>query len=61
MEYKKAIAVMMKFLDKYPLDDEEKEAVAAAIGVLDSAVLAENRMKSMIKAKKAKRNEDMKW
>jgi len=61
MEYKKAIAVLMGLMDNYPFDAEEKEAVAAAIGVLDSAVLAENRMKGIIKAKKAKREADMKW
>jgi len=61
MEYKKAIMVLMKLMADYPLDVEEKEAVAAAIGVLDSAVLAENQIKGMIKAKKDKRDKDMKW
>lgn len=56
MEPKKAIAVLTSLSDKKNLDAEEKEAVLAAIGALDSANLAENRMKGMIKAKKTKRD-----
>ncbi|HOX30394.1 MAG TPA: hypothetical protein P5080_05610 [Candidatus Paceibacterota bacterium] len=56
MEPKKAIVVLTSLLDKKNLDAEDKEAVLAAIGALDSANLAENRMKRMIKAKKTKRD-----
>jgi hypothetical protein len=56
MEYKKAIEVLIKLPEKHKLNAEEKEAVIAAIGVLDCATLAENRMKGIIKAKKAKRD-----
>jgi len=56
MEYKKAIRVLIGLLDKKALDLEEREAVLAAIGVLDCASLGENRMKRIIKAKKAKRD-----
>jgi hypothetical protein len=59
MEYKKAIGILIKLLDKYTLDTQEKEAVLAAIGVLDCAALAENRMKRIIKAKKAKRDKSL--
>jgi hypothetical protein len=56
MEPKKAIAVLMDLLDKEFLSFQEKEAVLATIGALDSANLAENRMKGITKAKKAKRD-----
>ena len=56
MEPKKAIAVLTGLLDKEFLSSQEKAAVLAAIGALDSANLAENRIKGIIKAKKAKRD-----
>jgi len=56
MESKKAIAILIKILGKYQLGLEEKEAISTAIGVLDCATLAENRIKGIIKAKKAKRD-----
>lgn len=59
MELKKAMAILIGMLDKYPLAAEEKEAVLAAIGTLDCAVLAESRMKSIIKAKKDKRDKSL--
>jgi len=61
VEYKKAIAVLMDMLDKHRLDGEEKEAVLTAIGVLDCASLADNIMKSKIKARKAKQNKSAQW
>jgi hypothetical protein len=61
MEYKKAITVLMNMLKKRSLDKEEKEAIIAAIGVLDWASLANNRMKSIIKAQKDKRAKSIEW
>lgn len=56
MEPKKAITVLMDLLGKEVLSSQEREAVLAGIGALDSASLAENRIKGIMKAKKAKRN-----
>ncbi|MCX6758572.1 MAG: hypothetical protein NTX14_02600 [Candidatus Nealsonbacteria bacterium] len=60
METKKAIAVLISLLDKESLGVEEKEAVVAVIGALDSVNLAENRMKGIIKARKSKRDISLK-
>ncbi|MDD5569085.1 MAG: hypothetical protein PHG23_01565 [Candidatus Pacebacteria bacterium] len=60
MEYKKAIDILLKMKEKYPLDAEEKEAVLAAIGTLDCGSLAKNRMKRIIKGWKDKRDKDTK-
>lgn len=59
MESKKAIAILISMLGKYSFGVEEKEAVSAAIGVLDCATLAENRVRGIIKAKKAKRDKSL--
>lgn len=56
MEPKEAVAILKSLLDKYPLDDEEKEAVLTAIGVLGWVSLSKSRMK-MQKAKKEKAGE----
>jgi len=61
MEYKKAVTILMSLLDKHSLDAKEKEAVLTAIGVLDWASLAKNRMKRIIKARKAKRDKSIEW
>ena len=61
MESKKAIGILISMLDKYPFGAEEKEAILAAIGVLDCAKLAERRMEGIIKAKKSKRNKSLEW
>jgi hypothetical protein len=58
MEYKKAISILLKIMDKYQLDVEEKEAILTAIGTLDCGSLAENRFKGIIKARKIKRDKD---
>lgn len=55
MEAKQAIAVIIKLREKHKLDSEEKEALAAAIGALDCAVLAESKLKGYIESKKSKR------
>jgi hypothetical protein len=57
MEYDKAIAVLKSLLEKQPLNEEEKEAVLTAIGVLSLGSLA----MSKIKAQKAKRDNSAKW
>lgn len=57
MEYQKAIAVLKSLLDKHPLDDEEKEAVMTAMGILSWVSLS----KSKIKALKAKRDKAAEW
>jgi hypothetical protein len=56
MEYKKAIDVLLKISNKYPLDIEEKEAILSAIGTLDCGSLAENRFRGIIKGRKAKKD-----
>ncbi len=61
MEYKKAVAILMRMLNKRSLDKAEKEAVLTAIGVLDWAKLGKNRIKSMVKARKAKREKSIEW
>jgi hypothetical protein len=58
MEYKKAISVLLKMLDKHLFDAEEKEALLTAIGTLDCGSLAENRFKGIMKAQKAKREKE---
>jgi len=61
MEYKKALAILLKMLDRCALEGEEKEAVLTAVGVLDAASLGENRFKSIIKARKEKRDKGVEW
>lgn len=51
----------MDLRKKQSLNDEEKEAILAAIGALDSVNLAENRVKGIIKAKKARRNKNLEF
>jgi hypothetical protein len=50
MNDKKVIEILMALLDKYPLSDEENEAVRLAIGILGWSTLAEGRGKSMREA-----------
>jgi hypothetical protein len=59
MEYKKAMNILLKLLDKDFLNAEEKEAVQTAIGTLDCGSLCENRVKGMIKARKVKHDKDI--
>lgn len=61
MEYKKAIEILMSLMKKRSFNDKEKEAIMTAIGVLDLASLGENRMKSIINARKAKRAKSLEW
>lgn len=57
MDDKKAIEILLRLLDKYPLDNEEKEAVHSAVGVLSWTSLSQSR----IRAKKAKKEKSAKW
>ncbi len=61
MEYKQAIAVLTKMLEERSLDADEKEAVLAAIGVLDWASLGKTRLKSMAEKRKEKRDKSIEW
>lgn len=57
MDDKKAIEILLRLLDKYPLDNEEKEAVHSAVGVLSWTSLSQSR----IRVKKAKKEKSAKW
>jgi hypothetical protein len=57
MEYKEAVDVLKRLMEKHPLDAEEKEAVMTAIGVLVWGALG----KSKTKAIKAKRDMRTQW
>ena len=57
MEYNKAIAILKSLLDRRSLDAEEKEAVMTAIGLLSWASLS----KSIVKARKEKRDKSTEW
>jgi hypothetical protein len=59
MEYKKAIDILLKMLDKGSLSAEEKEAILTAIGTLDCGALAKNRLKRIIKTQKARREKGL--
>lgn len=59
MEYKEAIKILLRLLDKDFLNVEEKKAVQTAIGTLDCGSLGENRVRGMIKARKVKRDKDI--
>jgi hypothetical protein len=57
MEHEKAVSVLKSLLDKNLLDDEEKEAVLAAIGLLSWAALGKTRMKAL----KNRREKSAEW
>lgn len=59
MEYKKAIEILLKIMEKDSLAAEEKEAIQTAIGTLDCGSLAENRFKGILKGIKVKREKDV--
>lgn len=53
MESKQAANILIKMLESYPLSEEEKEAVSAAIGILSWTMLSDSRMKAQrVKRKK---------
>ena len=57
MDDKKIAIILMGFLEKYPLNDEERKAIKSAIGILSWASLAESRIKN----KKDKLDKSAKW
>ena len=57
MEDKKAIAILIKLLDKSSLNAEDKEAISAAIGILSWTSLSKSRIKTL----KAKKDKSAKW
>jgi len=61
MEDKKAAEILIKMIDSRALEGEEKEAVLAAVGVLSWTSLAKNRIDSLAKNRKAKREKDSKF
>ncbi|MFA7309749.1 MAG: hypothetical protein WC050_02485 [Candidatus Paceibacterota bacterium] len=54
MDDKKAIEVLTKMLAKYPLNDEEAEAVREAIGILSWTKLLEGMKENMKRARDKK-------
>ena len=58
MDDKKAIELLIGMLTKYPLTDEEKEAIRDAIGILGWSKLMEGRKESMKRARDKKLEED---
>jgi hypothetical protein len=57
MDYQKTIAVLKNLVEKHPLNDEEKEAVQTAMGVLVWGSLA----KSKTRAQTTKREKRTQW
>ena len=55
MDDKKAAEILIKLMDKYSFNDEEKEAVSNAIGILSWTSLNQSRIKSL----KAKRDKNI--
>lgn len=57
MDDKKAVAILIKLLNKNLLSTEEKEAVTTAIGILSWTSLSQSRVKDI----RAKREKRTKW
>jgi hypothetical protein len=58
MENEKAVVILKGILEKHSLDNEEKEALMTAIGVLS---LGSSISKSRIKSLRAKRDRSTQW
>lgn len=56
MEPREAIEILIKMQNKYSFNSKEKQAVIAAMGVLDSAAFTKNRIKGIIAKQKNKLN-----
>ncbi len=52
MDHKKAMNILFNLRKKYPLEEEEKEAVNTAIGIFSLTYLAKNRLKKFKKEDK---------
>lgn len=61
MDYKKAIIILLKMKEKYPLTEEEKEAILTAMSTLDCGSLADTRLKKITKGIKAKQEKNLHW
>ncbi|HBU07208.1 MAG TPA: hypothetical protein DEB09_03950 [Candidatus Magasanikbacteria bacterium] len=59
MEYKKALNILLKMLNKYSFTTEEKDAMITAVGTLDCGSLMDNRFKGIIKSRKKKQAKDL--
>jgi hypothetical protein len=57
MDHKKAAELLLNIQNKASLNEEEKEALSTAIGILSWTALAKNRLKGQ----KEKRSKDSKW
>jgi len=57
MDDKKTTAILMRLLEKNILNEDEKEALKAAIGTLSWTALAGSRLKKQ----KDKRDKSVKW
>jgi hypothetical protein len=55
MTDKEAIAILMNLRSKYPLTDEEQEAISNAVGTLSWTSLAQGSLR----ARKEKRDRDL--
>lgn len=55
MEDKQAAQILLKLLEKYPLIEEEKEAISVAVGILGWTLFSQNRLK----AKREKRDRNI--
>lgn len=59
MEYKEAIKILLKMLNKYKFTSDEKKAILSAIGTLDCGSLFDTRLKGIMKTMKAKRDKSL--
>lgn len=57
MEYQKATELLKNLCEKYPLTQEEKDAIIKAMGMMSWASLSESRLKSQ----KARREKSADW
>ena len=46
MEHKEAAEILRKLIERHSLNNEEKEAVATAIGILGWMALSKNKVKT---------------
>lgn len=61
MNYKKSLNIITKLLQDKNFNVEEKEALATAIGVLDSAAIGKKMFESRLKVQKEKKERDVNW
>lgn len=61
MEEKEAIKILLKMIDKYSLNGEEKDSILEAIGLFDMADLSKKILKRRAEFKKEKKKKDAEW